>query len=51
MVNPQARVYLNWFSASWFNAEMPFEDPEIGVISGKNAVFLPAGQGGGLHFR
>ena len=36
MVNPQARVYLNWFSASWFNAEMPFEDPEIGVICNRD---------------
>ena len=36
MVNPQARVYLNWFSASWFNAEMPFEDPEINVICNRD---------------
>ena len=36
MVNPQARVYLNWFSASWFNAESPFEDPEIRVICNRD---------------
>jgi len=36
MVNPQARVYLNWFSASWFNAETPFEDPEIRVICNRD---------------
>ena len=36
MVNPNARVYLNWFSASWFNAEMPFEDPEIRVICNRD---------------
>ena len=36
MVNPQARIYLNWFSASWFNAEMPFEDPEIRVICNRD---------------
>ena len=36
MVNPQARVYLNWFSASWFNAGMPFEDPEIRVICNRD---------------
>ena len=36
MVNPQAKVYLNWFSASWFNAETPFEDPEIRVICNRD---------------
>lgn len=36
MVNPNARVYLNWFSASWFNAEKPFEDPEIRVICNRD---------------
>ena len=36
MVNPQARIYLNWFSASWFNAEKPFEDPEIRVICNRD---------------
>ena len=36
MVNPQAKVYLNWFSASWFNAEIPFEDPEIRVICNRD---------------
>ncbi len=36
MVNPQAKVYLNWFSASWFNAEMPFEDPDIRVICNRD---------------
>ena len=36
MVNPQARVYLNWSSAEWFNAEHPFEDPEIRVICNRD---------------
>ena len=36
MVNPQARIYLNWFSASWFNAARPFEDPEIRVICNRD---------------
>ena len=36
MVNPQARIYLNWFSASWFNADNPFEDPEIRVICNRD---------------
>ena len=36
MVNPRARVYLNWSSASWFNAKTPFEDPEINVICNRD---------------
>lgn len=36
MVNPQAKIYLNWFSASWFDQEMPFEDPEIRVICNRD---------------
>ena len=36
MVNPQARMYLNWFSASWFKADTPFEDPEIRVICNRD---------------
>ena len=36
MVNPQARIYLNWFSASWFKADNPFEDPEIRVICNRD---------------
>lgn len=36
MVNPQARIYLNWFSASWFNASNPFEDPEIRVVCNRD---------------
>lgn len=36
MVNPQARIYLNWFSATWFNADRPFEDPEIRVVCNRD---------------
>ena len=36
MVNPKAQVYLNWFSASWFDAANPFEDPEIRVICNRD---------------
>ena len=36
MVNPQAKIYLNWFSASWFNPQTPFEDPEIRVICNRD---------------
>ena len=36
MVNPSARIYLNWTSASWYNASNPFEDPEIRVICNRD---------------
>ena len=36
MVNPQAKIYLNWFSATWFDAEHPFEDPEIRVVCNRD---------------
>ena len=36
MVNPQARIYLNWFSATWFDQDNPFEDPEIRVICNRD---------------
>ena len=25
MVNPKAKIYMNWFSASWYNDKLPFE--------------------------
>lgn len=36
MVNPNARIYLNWYSASWFRADLPFEDPDIHVICNRD---------------
>ena len=36
MVNPKARIYMNWFSASWYNDSTPFEDPEIRVICNRD---------------
>ncbi len=36
MVNPNAKIYLNWFSATWFNPANPFEDPEIRVICNRD---------------
>jgi basic membrane lipoprotein Med (substrate-binding protein (PBP1-ABC) superfamily) len=36
MVNPKARIYLNWFSADWYNDKLPFEDPEIRVICNRD---------------
>ncbi len=36
MVNPDAKIYLNWFSADYFNASNPFLDPEIRVICNRD---------------
>ena len=36
MVNPKAKIYLNWSSASWYNDKVPFEDPEIQVICNRD---------------
>ena len=36
MVNPKAKIYLNWFSASWYNDKLPFEDPEIRVVCNRD---------------
>ena len=36
MVNPDAKIYLNWVSATYFNAENPFLDPEIRVICNRD---------------
>ena len=36
MVNPKAKIYLNWFSASWYDDKKPFEDPEIRVICNRD---------------
>ena len=36
MVNPRAKIYMNWFSASWYNDKLPFEDPEITVVCNRD---------------
>ena len=36
MVNPKAKIYLNWFSASWYDDKTPFEDPEITVVCNRD---------------
>ena len=36
MVNPKAKIYMNWFSASWYDDKCPFEDPEIRVICNRD---------------
>ncbi len=36
MVNPDAKVYLNWSSATYFDAQNPFLDQEIRVICNRD---------------
>ncbi len=36
MVNPSAKIYLNWFSSIYFDAANPFLDPEIRVICNRD---------------
>ena len=36
MVNPEARIYLNWSSAVYFDPDRPFEDPEIRMVSDRD---------------
>ena len=36
MADPDAKVYLNWTSAGYFNPDNPFEDPEIQVICNRD---------------
>ena len=36
MVNPKAKIYMNWFSASWYDDKQPFLDSEIRVICNRD---------------
>lgn len=36
MVNPRAKIYLNWFTQADFDKEHPFLDPEIRIISSQD---------------
>ena len=36
MMNPRARIYLNWTSAVWYDPVTPFKDPEIRVICNRD---------------
>ncbi len=36
MVNPSAKIYLNWVSSEYFDAAHPFLDPEIQVICNRD---------------
>ncbi len=52
MVNPDAKVYLNWTSAGFFDPKNPFEDPEIRVICNRDITAPTFGSREvGLHLR
>ena len=36
MVNPKAKIYMNWSTAGYFDPKNPFEDPEIKVICNRD---------------
>ena len=36
MVNPSAKIYMNWTSANYFDQETPFHDPEIHVVCNRD---------------
>ena len=36
MMNPRARIYLNWTSAVWYDPVTPFKDPEIRVVCNRD---------------
>ena len=52
MVNPEAKVYMNWTSAGFFNPDCPFEDPEIQVICNRDITSpMHGSREVGLHLR
>ena len=52
MVNPEARIYLNWTSLQSFDAEEPFHDPEIKVICNRDLTAPnPSSRESGLYIR
>lgn len=52
MVNPEARVYLNWTSLSSFDIHEPFHDPEIQVVCNRDLTAPnPTSRDSGLYVR
>lgn len=52
MVNPDARVYLNWTSLSGFDIKEPFHDPEIQVVCNRDLTAPTHGsRESGLYIR
>lgn len=52
MVNPEARIYMNWSSAVFFDPACPFIDPDIQVICNRDITAPMYGSREvGLHLR
>ncbi len=52
MVNPDAKIYLNWTSLDSFDAQEPFHDPEIRVICNRDLTAPNQdSREAGLYFR
>ncbi len=52
MVNPEARIYLNWTALKSFDAAEPFHDPEIRVICNRDLTAPTQGsRDSGLYVR
>lgn len=52
MVNPEARIYLNWTSLANFDKAEPFHDPEIRVVCNRDLTAPnPSNRDSGLYVR
>ena len=52
MTRPEAKIYMNWYSAEYFNPECPFEDPEIRVVCNRDITSpMHGSREVGLHLR
>lgn len=52
MVNPEAKIYMNWSSAVFFDPDCPFIDPEIQVICNRDITSpMHGSREVGLHLR
>ena len=52
MVNPEAKIYLNWTSLKSFDLQEPFHDPEIRVVCNRDLTAPnPTSRDSGLYVR
>ena len=52
MVNPNARIYLNWTSLQSYDAKEPFHDPAIRVVCNRDLTApTPSSRESGLYIR
>ena len=52
MVNPKARIYLNWTSLQSYDPKEPFHDPEIQVVCNRDLTApTPTSRESGLYVR